>query len=201
MKNLFRMDNPVMQALEVAADLMALNLLTLVCSLAIFTIGPAVTALHVCVIRLVRAEDGNLLRDYFTAFRSNFKKGCLLGLLLLGAAGLLWLDYRAALVYAPPLRYGIAALALLLLALAQYAFALLARYENTLPHTLKNAAALAVGYFPRTAGMLGFLLAFWLLAARFYAIGVPLLFLFGLSLPGYVDALLLQPVFQKLEGE
>jgi len=201
MKKLFSMDNPIMQALEVAADLMALNLLTLVCSLPLFTMGAAVTALCACLIRLVRGEDGNLMRDYFTAFRSNFKKGCLLGLLLLFAAGLLWVDYRAALVYAPPLRYGIAAIALLLLALAQYAFALLARYENSLAHTLKNAAALAVGYFPRTAGMLGFLVAFWLLAARFYAIGVPLMFLFGLSLPAYVDALLLQPVFQKLEGE
>ena len=65
-----------------------------------------------------------------------------LQLLLLAAAAILFFDYMAALTYVPPLRLGIAAIAVILLAFSLYAFALLSRYENTLGRTLKNAAVL-----------------------------------------------------------
>ena len=94
----------------------------------------------------------------------------------------------------------IAAIGILLLALAMYAFALQARYENTIGGTLKNAVSLAIVYFPRTLGIVVFTLAFWLLAIRFYRIGLPVLVLFGLSLPCYVSSLLLRGVFEKLEN-
>ena len=60
--------------------------------------------------------------------------------------------------------------------------------------------SLAIVYFPRTLGIVVFTLAFWLLAIRFYRIGLPVLVLFGLSLPCYVSALLLRGVFEKLEN-
>ena len=46
MKRLFDMDNPLMQALGILADLMVLNLLTIVCSLPVLTAGAALTALN-----------------------------------------------------------------------------------------------------------------------------------------------------------
>ena len=88
---------------------------------------------------------------------------------------------------------------MLLLAIAMYAFALLARYENTIFGTLKNAVSLAIGFFPRTLAMVVFTLAFWVAAIRFYRFGIPVLLLFGLSLPCYICALLLKGVFDKLE--
>ena len=85
--------------------------------------------------------------------------------------------------------------------LGQYAFAMLARYENTLPRTLKNALLLAVGYFPRTLGMTVFAVGLWLLAIQFLRYGAPTLFLFGLSLPCYVCILLMRGIFAKLENQ
>ena len=49
--------------------------------------------------------------------------------------------------------------------------------------------------------MTAFTLALWLLALSFLGFGVPILFLFGLSLPCYVTCLLMQGVFKKLENE
>jgi len=200
MKWFFDMNNPVMRTLSMTADIVVLNLLTLLCSLPILTAGAAITALHDACLRLVRGEDGELARDYFRAFRSNFKSAALFWLLVLAAAGIICLDYLAALAYVPQLRAAIIAVALIGLSVAFYAFGLLARYENSLGATLRNAARLAVGYFPRTLLMLVFALVFWLACVHWFGFGSLILLLAGLSLPVYFNAVLLNGVFQKLEN-
>ena len=196
------MENPIWQGLGVIADMLILNLLTVVFSLPVVTAGAAVTAMNSVVIRMLRGEEGTgVTRCYFHALRQNLKSGILLGLGLLLAAGLLYFDYLAASSFVPPLRFAIAAIGVLLLALAIYAFALLSRYENSLFGTLKNAAALAVAYFPKTLGMLCFCAAFWLLCIHFIRWGAPILLMFGLSLPCYVCVILMKPMFDLLEKE
>ena len=199
MKKIFDMDNPLMQALSVAADLLALNILALLCCLPIVTAGAGITAMNDLVIHMARQEETYLVKPFFRSFRANFKQSSLLWLLILAAAALLYFDYHAAAVYAPMLRYPIAAIGVMLLAVAMYAFALLSRYENSVFGTLKNAVSLAIGFFPRTLGMVVFTVAFWVLAIHFYRFGVPVLVLFGLSLPCYICALLLRGVFDQLE--
>ena len=188
-----------MSGLSAAADLLVLNLLAILCSLPIFTIGAAVTALDDVCFRMIRQEGSSIVRGYFHAFRANFKRGTLLGLLFLAAAALLYFDYLAALAYAPVFRVGIAAIAFLCLAFFSYAFALLSRYENALFDTLKNAVILAIGFFPRTLLMLMFTVGFWLACITFIRLMAPVLFLFGISLPCYVSCMLLGEVFRKLE--
>ena len=193
------MENPVMRALSTTAGLIMLNLLTILCCLPVVTVGAALTALNTAAIKIVRGEETAPVKDYFRAFRVNFKKGTVLGLIFLLVFAVLIVDYLAAGNAVPLLRPVIAAIALLVLMLGQYAFAMLARYENTLRGTLKNALLLSIGYFPRTLGMAVFAAALWLLAIQFLRYGAPILFLFGFSLPCYVTILLLQKVFDNLE--
>lgn len=199
MRWFFDMENPVMRTLSVVADLIVLNLLTILCCLPVVTAGAALTALNATVIQILRGEESAPAKDFFRAFRENFKKGSAMGLLFLLFFLMLYVDYLAAQTFIPALCPVIAALALLVLTLGLYAFALLARYENTLWGTLKNALLLAVGYFPKTLGMAVFAVALWLLAVQFLRYGGPILFLFGLSLPCYVCILLMQGIFANLE--
>lgn len=199
MRWLFDMENPVMRALSTTADLIMLNLLTILCCLPVVTVGAALTALNTAAIKIVRGEETAPVKDYFRAFRVNFKKGTVLGLIFLLVFAVLLVDYLAAGNAVSILRPVIAAIALLVLMLGQYAFAMLARYENTLRGTLKNALLLSIGYFPRTLGMAVFAAALWLLAIQFLRYGAPILFLFGFSLPCYVTILLLRKVFDNLE--
>ncbi len=199
MKRFFDSESPLMTALAAAADLLILNILTILCLLPAVTGGAALTAVCAHCGRLIRGEEGSTLKGFFRSFRENFKKGTALWLIILAAAGLLYFDYLAAVTYVPPMRFGIAAIGILVLALALYAFPLLARYENTLRNTLKNAAALAVAWFPRTLLMLAFTLGFWLAGIRFIHIGAPLLLMFGFSMPLYICSLLLRDVFDNLE--
>lgn len=201
MKWFFDMENPVMRTLSTIADLIILNLLTVLCSLPIITAGTAIIALNTVSLRIIRNEDGSLMKDFFQAFTKNLKKGTQLWLLILACAVLLLADYWAARIYIPMLCPAIFAMGLILLTLALYAFALMARYENTLPGTLKNAVFLAIGFFPRTLTMVVFSLIFWLLSVQFIRYGAPILLMFGLSLPCYVCILLMDPIFIKLENK
>lgn len=197
---LFDMDKPLMRGLSVIADLILLNLLTLLCALPVITAGASFCAAFSVALRNVRNEDGIIVKDFFGAFRGNFRKATILWLMSLLAVVLLAADWIAAKLFVPVLIPAIGAMAVMLLVLGLYAFALLARYENTIWATLTNAAALAVGYFPRTLGMVAFCLAFWALCVRFLVQAMPILFLFGFSLPCYVCGLLMNDIFYKLEN-
>ena len=201
MKKIFKSDSPIMKALTIAADLLILNLLTMVLCIPIITMGPAVTAMNDIVIHIVRGEEGYTVKPYFQSFKANFKQGMILGLILVAAAGILYLDYLAAQTYIPIMRAPIIAIGVIILAIAFYAFGMLARYENTLRGTMKNAALLTVGNFPLTLFMVVCAVGLWLVCIHFYQFGIPILLLFGLSLPCYVNILLLNGVFRKLDGE
>lgn len=199
MNKLFDNNNPLMKGLSVMASLMAVELLALLCALPLVTAGAAYAAMNDYILRLVREEEGPLLRGYFRAFSANWKKATVLWLLLAAALAFVRFDYWAAGVYIPLLRLPVAAVGVLLLTVAFYAFALLIRYENTLKNTLKNAALLAVGYFPRTLGILLFVAVFWVLGIAAWRVVAPLLVLFGLSLPCYVGMQIINPIFSELE--
>ncbi|MBR6209280.1 MAG: YesL family protein [Oscillospiraceae bacterium] len=199
MSRIFDMDNPVMRALAVAADLLVLNLLTMLCCVPVLTAGAAFAAMNDVLLHQVRGEEGYLLRSFFRSFAANFKKATLLWLVVLAALVLVGADYLAAGLTIPGLRVPVIAVGVLVIAWAMYVFALQSRYENPPGRTMKNAAALMVAYFPRTLGIVAFTGGFWLLAVKFWRIGAPLLLLFGLSLPCYVALLLLSGVFDKME--
>lgn len=199
LKKFFDSGNPLMVALAIAADLILLNIAALICCLPVVTAGAALSALSGVSLQLVRGEETYVMKNYFHSLRVNLKQGIPLGLIFLLAAVLIFVDYRFALAVAPVLRYPVAAVGILVLALAIYAFALQGHFENTIGGTLKNAARLLAGYLPRTAGMLAFTLVMWLLAIRYFQYGLPVLLMFGFSLPCYVSALLYDKIFKSLE--
>ncbi len=194
MRWLFDMDRPLMRGLSAAADLLILNLLTLLCCLPLFTVGPALTAMADGCLRLVREEGSSVSRTYFLAFRNSFRRSLPFGLLLLLIAGLLYFDYLAAVTYIPPMRYVIASLGVLLLAVAISVFFLLASGVSGFRETCRQAVLFTVGYAPKTALLLVVWLALWILALMFLRYSAPVLLMFGLSLPGYVSAAVLAGV-------
>ena len=198
---IFDMENPVMRSLGAVCDLLVLNLLAILCSLPVVTAGAALAALYDVLLRIVRGEDDGIVRPYLRAFRANLKKGVPLGLIFLFAMAIFYVDYALAEAVMPLLRVPVVAAAMVVGAIGLYAFALLARYENTLAQTLKNAATLSVAFFPRTLGLLVFTVALWLLCLHFFQIALPVLLMFGLSLPAYIGALLFNGIFQNLEND
>ena len=69
---IFNAESPLMEGLSRVFDLMILNLIVLVCCLPVFTAGAALTAMHYVLIKMVRDEDGYLIRSYLRSFKENF---------------------------------------------------------------------------------------------------------------------------------
>ena len=66
-----------------------LNLLWILCSLPVFTIGASTTALYYVTLKMVQDEESNITAMFFRAFRENFRQATTLWLIMLGIGLLL----------------------------------------------------------------------------------------------------------------
>ena len=83
MGSIFNLDSPVMQALGKVADLMWLNVLTMICCIPVITIGPSLTAMHYMALKIVRNEECYITRGFFKSFKENFRQGVVIGIITL----------------------------------------------------------------------------------------------------------------------
>ena len=81
-----------------------------------------------------------------------------------------------------------------------YVIPLTARFVYSTGAAFKNAAILAAAYFPRTVLMVAASAVIPFLLLNVTRL-LPLFFLLGISLPGYLCALLYKPIFDKIIGE
>ena len=173
MSKLFDQDNMFFAIMGVLFDLIILNVLTLLCCLPVVTAGASFTAMHSVLWRMVRHEETYVARQFFDSFKRNLKQSLLPWLAFLLAAIVLVVDGMLARSMGSmrgPLMACVAFMGLVIIAIAQYFFPLLSRYENPTSETLKNATKLALGFFPRTLCMLVILAAFAVLYAQFFYI-------------------------------
>lgn len=150
---LFRVDGPLYQFFSRLWDMVKLNLLWLLCSLPIVTIGASTVAVYTVTLKMVDEQEGYVTKSFFKAFRANLKQGVPLGILTLLAVYIVYLDFQIFFALENPPVYilvmTIVAIFVFTLGLI-YAFPLSARYENTLINTLKNSWEISLRYFGRT---------------------------------------------------
>ena len=89
---LFNPESRFMEALSTISDLMILNLVTLVCCLPVITIGAALTGMHYVLLKMVRREEGYIVRSYFKSFKENFLQATIIWILFLLFLGIFFLD-------------------------------------------------------------------------------------------------------------
>ena len=77
------------------AQLMWLNILTVVCSLPLVTIGAAFTAMHRVLVDIYRDEENKITRTYFKSFKANFWQATKIWLIYLVFYAILLVDYWA----------------------------------------------------------------------------------------------------------
>lgn len=158
MSNFFNMDNGLFRALGKLADLMLLNILFLVCSLPIFTIGASFTAMYYVTLKLAENEEGYIARGFLKSFKQNFKQATIIWLILLFFGIVLVLDLLilkdSTGTFVTVLRVVITATMIIYALILLYVFPILARFYNSVKDTFKNAFIMAVVNLPRTFVML-----------------------------------------------
>ncbi len=201
---IFAVDGKLARFLNRLGDLIVLNILTIICSIPIFTAGAAMTAMYTVTLRMTRNEDGSLIKGYFKAFRDNFKQATIIW--LAGAFLILFMTFDIWLLRSITGTFGLVyrvllfVLILLFVMGLVYIFALLARFDNTIKNTLKNAAILCVGRFvPAIIILICTLIPMLLLVIsyRFFIVD----FLLGISGPAYLASFYFTSLFKNYEGE
>lgn len=79
--------------METAAGMVELNLLFVLTSLPVFTLGASFTALHVTMMRQLQERGGSLSGMYFKKFRENFKQSTLIWLIAMALYAVFITDY------------------------------------------------------------------------------------------------------------
>lgn len=204
MGKFFDMDSPVMRVLNRVGDLMIMNFLMILCCIPVITAGAAFTAMHYVFLKMVRGQEGYLVKGFFKSFKENFRQATLIWLLMLLVIAVyvgdsLIFNYST-LTFPKPLVIAVVAVAVLLAMMTVYVFPLQARFENSVKNTLKNAMILAFANLPKTLLMLVcYILP--LVIGYFSSYALLFIFLFGISAPAYAAAWIYSGIFKKLEPE
>lgn len=143
---LFDYDSKFNRFMNKTGDYISLNLVFLVSSLGIITIGASSTALYYCLFKMNEGKGGEVLPMFFRAFKANFKQSTVLLLCMMPAFAVLVLEISFLLsrvVDTAVLIFFIVSIMFIGGALS-YVFPLQSKFENSVDGTLKNSIILSV---------------------------------------------------------
>lgn len=209
MKDLFNLENPFIHFLGRVGDMILANLLFLICSLPVVTVGASWCAVHKLTQDIVSDQDQGLLKPFFRAFKENFKQAtiawlCILIFLIgMGCNLLLVVSYLTGST-ASICKGIVIALTALVLAISGYLFPLIVRYENSLRQHFINATILSVVKLPRTVvillvNVLPFIILYF--SAQTFVRTLVFWLVIGFSFACYITSALLMPIFKNMEEQ
>lgn len=204
MSSLFSLDGKLYGFLSKLAKIMWINLLTILCSLPVITLGASLTAMNKVVYQIFLEEDDALTRTFFKAFAENFKQATLIFVFYLAALVLFWADFRLFEGFSETLRAVslilVCVLGLMILFSFTWVFILQSRYTNTIIGTIKLSFAVWIGYLPRTVAMMLLILLPFVVTV-FYLQVLPVTLFLGLAGPAFLEAYFYRGVFRALEEQ
>ena len=204
MRNLFNMDNPLFRTLGKLADLMILNFVFMICCIPVVTIGAALTGMNYVTLKIAEEEEGYIVKGFFKSFRQNFKQATIIWPILLFFGIVLGLDFyilsAGTGTFIKAIRIMLMIITVVYAMLLVYVFPVLARFDNSIKITIKNALIMAIADFPRTIVMVvitvGSVLV-TLLNGYTIAYGLLVWILCGFSLVAYLNSLFMKKIFAK----
>lgn len=199
---MFKLDSPFMNFLNKLCDIMILNIMVLIFSIPIFTIGASVTAGYYISFKMVKNEESYICKGFLKAFKENFKQATALWLIILAACGVLYADYRiiaySGLAFDRWIKLGLVTVTLIIALGTSFVFAMQARFYNTVKHTLKNAFLMALSHLP-SALLFVVSYAVPLVLLYFFPQILPVIVLLAIGLMIYLKSFLFLRIFKKYE--
>lgn len=198
----FSINSKFYQIMSKIADMMILSILWIITSLPLLTIGTASTALYYCTVKVIREDQGSLVKEYFRAFKSNFKQSFFISLIAatLCVLGTLVGSAVYAITKSGETLTGIYFAYLVLLGLGiawlHYVIAYIARFQAPIKTILKNSLLICLMNLPSSISMtLLFLVvaAAWILTLPASAMTVLLV----PSVYALLSSFLLERIFRK----
>lgn len=179
-------------------DFILLNILWLLTSIPIVTLGAATAALYSVMMSVVEKKEGYIIKDYWKAFCRNFKQSTVVWILLLFLGACLWFDLTFIGVVPGLFRQiGTVVLGAVLIFYFMeciFVFPLIAKFENSTGNMIKNALLIPVSRLPYALMILfmtGAAIIVTFLNQRTIMIGAVIWSAIGVSVLSYANSLLL----------
>lgn len=197
---MLKADGKLIQALGRLADLIVINLLAILCCIPIITIGASFTAAYACMFRLKENKESYLVRDFFCAFRKNFRQATLIWATFLLLTFLIFQDYRilgGIKGISAVAQIFILAIGIVLFIVLCYALPMQAYFINPVKQTIRNAFLTAIARLYITIPVLGLcVLPFVIVFCVPVLSGLYLLL--GITGTGWINCLLLHKIFTDI---
>lgn len=202
MRKIFDLDSPVMRTLSTVADLMLLNLITFIFCIPVVTIGASLTAAHYVALKMIRNEENYIIKGFWKSFKQNFRQATIIWFIVLFIIIFLAVDLY--IVFASEITLHSIVVALILVASVfsffgiMYVFPVLAKFDNTIFATIKNAFLFSMMNLPKSVLMI-VAYAFPVVITFTAWQAFPLVMLLGISVPVYLSAWLYNKIFKRFE--
>ena len=207
LQGFFNYDNPIWRFVGRLGDMILLNVLWILCSIPIVTIGASTTALYYCTLKIVRNEDDGDIKMFFRSFKLNFKQATIIWIPMLLLIMLLVFDFNffgsvlAGAGTARILLQGITiAMMVIWIFVFTYVWPLLSRFDNTVKNTVTNAAYMSIRYLGSTLSMLisdVIIIAIGYVALFYMAWITAFMVLMGYPLLAWINSTMLDHIFEK----
>lgn len=193
-------DSPVIAFLNKLTDLVLLNVLWLICSIPVITIGASATAMYYVSITSIRSGDGYVVRRFFKSFRESFRLITPVWLLML-VCGILFIGdlifwNRVGGTIGKVMIVVSAVIIAFLSVIGLWVFPVFAKFEGNRRSLLKNAAAFAIGYLPYTAVIIA-ITAVVAYANLVSVVANSIMLFIGFALLSYVQSFFFYRVFMN----
>jgi uncharacterized membrane protein YesL len=162
-------------------------------------IGPALTAMHFVLLKIVREEESYITKTFFKSFKENFVQSMILQIIQFAAGGIIVIDFLLMRGQSPVLKYVTMAVGIILYLASLYIYPLQSKFVNKITGTIKNAFLVSIMALPRTFAMAIVTLLPFLFLYFFEMKVVPILILIGIAGPAYLCAALYNDTFKKFE--
>ncbi len=208
--NLLNVNGPLMNELRKFGNIVICNILFCVFSLPLVTAGAALTALYTCMQAILASdEDDVIAKQFWNAFKQNFKQATALWIFCAAIAALLGVYYLVISGFGGTLlrvyRISFFMMCIVFLFGYQYIFPMQARYRNTVKNTIKNAWLLSVAALPWTllsiALVVGAVYLSFFMNPNAANVFIFLWGMCGFGLIAYLNSLLYQKAFRLIDPE
>lgn len=202
MNNIFNLDNKFFTFMGKVADVIILNLLFIITSLPIVTIGASTTALYTVSLKHAEGKEPYIASTYFRAWIRNFKQSTIIWLIAMpvGFFLLFNLNIKTSGIFYLIMRIGMIIALIIYMMILLYAFPLLAKFENTVKQTIINAFLMSIRHFLTTCMMFGTSLFFIIVTIAYPNLFQPMImfwYLFGFAIIFKLQAQIILPIFNK----
>lgn len=204
MKFSFSMDSKLWRFFDYVGDMALLNLLFIVTSIPIVTIGASVTALNSVLFKRKEKRTDDVRREYIRDFKANFKNSTIIWLIFLvflSACGLNFAIVSSAdLACRNQIMIGFGVILAVMVMTVLYSLAVLARFENSLLDTVIKAFVIGIMSFPYTVVIFLVLAAAVIASIQTYAsimAALAVWLLIGFALTGHLCSAMFYRAFRR----